>query len=75
MPTPPPLGLVPATLSVPLHCHALYHADHHFLCFVLVHCDDYTKILDDEHVGVGDKGDANDDGTRGDSGGGWNDED
>ena len=38
-------------------------------------CDDYTKILDDEHVGVSDKGDANSDGTRGDGGGGWNDED
>ena len=37
-------------------------------------CDDYTKILDDEHVGVSDESDANDDGTRGDSGGGWNDE-
>ena len=38
-------------------------------------CDDYTKILDDEHVGVSDEGDANNDRTRGDSGGGWNDED
>ena len=34
----------------------------------LAACDDFPKILDEEHVGVSDEGNANSDGTRGDSG-------